>query len=98
MCAIRLLTALFFLSILYLCDNIVNGERQNKVAHEKIKYTVSIQGRGNKLINPANYSVHTGDVVRVQHYSSVDARKCLEPGVAGERHKSVCTVDRAWVY
>ena len=24
---------------------------------------------------------------RVQHYASVDARKCLEPGVARERYK-----------
>ena len=30
---------------------------------------------------------------RVQHYASVDARKCLEPGVAGERYKPVYSVD-----
>ena len=30
---------------------------------------------------------------RVQYYASVDARKCLEPGVAGERYKSVSSVD-----
>ena len=32
---------------------------------------------------------------RVQPYASVDARKCFEPGVSGERYKSVCSVDRA---
>ena len=32
----------------------------------------------------ANYLANTGDVEWVQHYVSVDARKCLEPGVAGD--------------
>ena len=31
----------------------------------------------------------------VQCYDSVEARKDLEPGVAGERYKHVCSVDRA---
>ena len=48
----------------------------------------------NQLISPANYLAHAGNVERVQHYASVDARKCLEPGVAGERYKPVCSVDR----
>ena len=33
----------------------------------------------------------------VQHYASVDERKHLEPGVAGERYKPVYSVDRALV-
>ena len=38
----------------------------------------------NQLICPANYLAHAGDVDRVQHYASVDTRKRLEPGVAGD--------------
>ena len=62
-------------------------KRQNEVAHKKMKYFLSIQGRGK------NYSAHAGNMERVQHYASVDARKRLEPGVAGERYKPVCSVD-----
>ena len=35
---------------------------------------------------------------QVQHYASVDARKLLEPGVAGGRYKPVSSVDRALVF
>ena len=49
----------------------------------------------NQLISPVNYSAHTGDVEQVQHYASVDERKCFKPGVAGERYKPVCNVDRS---
>ena len=51
----------------------------------------------NQLISPANYSALEGDVELVQHYANVDARKCLEPGVAGERYKPVCSVNRALI-
>ena len=36
-----------------------------------------------------------GDVDRVQPCASVEARKRLEPGVAGEGYKPVYSVDRA---
>ena len=32
---------------------------------------------------------------QVQHYASVDARERLEPGIAGEMNKPICSVDRA---
>ena len=51
---------------------------------ETLKNLISICGRGNLLICPANYLAHTGDVEQVQHYASVDASKHLEPGVAGD--------------
>ena len=81
MCAIRnLATTALSLYILHLCDDIAEGKRQNRVAHEKIKCPVSIQGK----VKP-NYSAHTGDVEQVENYASVDARKCLEPCVSGDR-------------
>ena len=49
----------------------------------------------NQLISTANYSAHEGDVERIQHYASVDTRKGLELGVAGEKYKHVCNVVRA---
>ena len=49
----------------------------------------------NQLISPANYLAHAADIEWVQHYARVDARKHLEPGVAGERYKPVCSVDRS---
>ena len=33
---------------------------------------------------------------QVQHYASVDARKYLGSGVAGESYKPVCCVDRTF--
>ena len=48
----------------------------------------------NQLISPANYSSHAGNVERVQPYASVDTRKHLEPGVAGERYKPDCTMNQ----
>ena len=48
----------------------------------------------NQLISSANYSAHTGDVERVQHFASVDGRKHLELGVAGERYKPFSSVDK----
>ena len=89
-------TALSLLSILHLCNDIAEGKRQNKVARQKIKYPISIQGRG-KVIHPANFSAHADAVEWVQHYASVDARKRLEPGVAGEMYKPFCSVDKAQV-
>ena len=50
----------------------------------KIKYLLFICGRGKPIKCPANYSVHAGDVERVQHYAIVDTRKRLELGVAGD--------------
>ena len=85
------ITALSLLFILHLCDDIAEGKRQNKVAHQKIKYP---EVEEKQLVSPANYSAHAGDVERVQHYASLDARKSLEPGIAGERYKAVCSVDR----
>ena len=54
LCVIRSLAtiALSLLSILYLCNNIAKGKRQNKVAHEKIEYPISIRGRGKPIIQP----------------------------------------------
>ena len=31
---------------------------------------------------------------RVQHYASMEERKHLKPGVAEERNKPICSVDR----
>ena len=97
MLAIRSLptTTLSLLFILHLWDDIAEGKRQNKVAHKKIKYPVLYQVEKTKLISPANYLANAGNVERIQHYASVDTRKRLEPNVAGERYKPVCTVDRA---
>ena len=39
----------------------------------------------NRLICPVNYSARTGDVELVQYYGSVDIRKYLELGVAGDQ-------------
>ena len=38
----------------------------------------------NQLICPAHYLANAGNVEWVQHYANVDARKYLEPGVAGD--------------
>ena len=74
----------------------MEGKRQNKVAQEKIKYSTFLyEVEEYQLISPVNYSAHAGDVERFQHYANVDARKLLEPAVAGERYKPVCSVDRA---
>ena len=48
----------------------------------------------NQLISPAHYSSHASNVGWVQHIASVDERKHLETGAAGERYKPVCNVDR----
>ena len=69
-------------------------KRQNKVAQDKIKYPI-YEVEENQLIHLANYSTHAGDVEQVLRYVSVDERSHLEPGVAGERYKPVCSVDRA---
>ena len=73
----------------------MEGKGQNKVAHKENKIHHSIEVEGDQLINPANYSAHTGDVEQVQRYASMDERKHLELGVAGERYKPICSVDRA---
>ena len=78
-----------------MCDDIVKRKRQNNGAYQKIKYPISIHGRGKPINLPINYSAHAGDVEQVQPYASVDARKCLEQGVAGERYKPIYSVDRA---
>ena len=53
------------------------------------------EGEANQLISPVPSQLFSpeGDMEPVQHYVSVDARKCLEPGVAGERYKH-CSMDR----
>ena len=54
-------------------------ERDRKTGtHQKIKYPLSICGR-EKAIN-----MPRGDVDWVQHYASVDERKCLHLGVTGD--------------
>ena len=73
--------------------------QREKEQVKKRKRSSFYKGReANQLISPANYSAHTDDVEQVQHYASVDARKRLQPGVAGERYKPICNVDRALVF
>ena len=48
-------------------------------------------------MHTANHSAHTDDVEWVQHYASVDTRKHLKTGFAGERYKHICSVDRHFV-
>ena len=55
------------------------------------------QIHANKLISTVKYSSHADNVEWVQHNASVDARKCLKPGGAGEWYKPVCCVDRPFI-